>query len=612
MADVPTLTAEESKTIRDNVRAAWEKQFPGTEVPRSLLATERRIQSMQLAERQFSGLLVALWVEPDQAAQLAVAGGEAPEDLHLTLAYLADMSDADEVTFARIVTALADVAALESTIEGAIGGAGCFYASDSSDGRDVYYAVPDVPGIDFFRERVLRALGSAGQFGVSTDHAWIPHITLAYGSEGADVPMPPKIDLSFTGLTIVASERRITIPFWTSGEGVDYAGAFSRDDLAVPVDYYAERTTLKPVTGRGTNAWRFSSRCNFATGDDWIQVLPVPGTYSHAIFGTLDFDDQTYDQILSNFRSGVYAQTLPVNAEHDLGSSGAIGWVTDMRRGSDGSIEVRTDWNERGRALLDQDRFRYVSAELFKQWQDPVTGQWIDNVFTGFAICVRPHFKTDVLRPLAASEVGAFHAGETGKEKVGMGNQNAENQTPPAGAAVQLSEQELAEFRAFRDAGGAGKITELSEQVSKLNERNTALEADARKKRFTDIARGRSEGSDGTPWQGDVEQHVAMLTDLAGAFGDESDQVNRYIAQQTAQATAFAEATKPLMQASGTSKGGDTAQTAWDQVEAKAKALCEANPKLTIEQARVQVFSQNPELRNQYRAENRSVTTLED
>jgi hypothetical protein len=600
MANQPSLSTSDIQTMRDQVRVAWETAFPDTEVPRSLLATDRAIESVVLAERQFTGLLVALWVDPEQAVQLAVPGGEAPESLHLTLAYVADSADADDVTFARIVTALADVAALQSLISGKVGGAGCFYGSDSSDGRDVYYAVPDVPDLDFFREQVVRAMGQAGVFVGGGDHAYTPHITLAYGGAGADIPMPPRIDLTFTGLTIVAGERRITIPFWQS-QGVEYLGAFPES-----LDYYAEKAQLKPQSGRASDSWRFSSRRTFAAGDQWIQVLPPPGTYHHTLYGTLDFTGQKYDQILANFHAGVYAQTLPVNAEHDLMTSGAVGWVTDMRRGPDGSIEVRTDWNERGRALIDQDQFRYVSAEWFNRWQDPVSGQWIDNVFSGFAICKRPHFKTDVLRPLAASEVEAFRAGEPGKEMNGMTNA-AETQTPPVDAAIHLSEQELADFRAFREAGGTAKLTELSEAVTKLQDDKKALETDARRKRFTDIARGRAEGADGVAWSGQVEDHVAMLTDLATAFGDDSEQVTRYISTQTAQATAFAEATKPLMQASGTSRGGDEAQDAWSQIDAKAKALREQKPELTIEQARVQVLSQNPELRIQYRAESRPV-----
>lgn len=608
MAEAPTLNPEDAKTVRDNVSAAWEKLFPGVAVPRSLMATERSITAVKLAERQFSGMLIALWLDPEQAAQLVVPGGEPAESLHLTLAYVPEKADVDDVTFSRAVTALADVAAIEQVIEGKVGGAGCFYASDSSDGRDVYYAVPDVPYLDYFRERVVRALGAAGLFIGDSEHAWTPHIALFYGGEGADIPMPPKIDLQFAGITIVAGDRKVEIPFWQPGEGVDYAGAFPES----PIAYYAERAKVHQKRGKAADAWRFASPRTFAVGDDWIQVLPPPGTYHHVIFGTLDFNDAKYDDIITNFRDAVYSQTLPVNAEHDLMTSGAIGWVTDMRRGADGSIEVLTEWNERGRALLDDDRFRYVSAELWDCWQDPVSGRLIENVFSGFAICTSPHFKTDVLRPLAASEVEAFRAGESGKEKVGMGNQNAEIQTPPAGAAVQLSEQELADFRAFREAGGAGKLSALSEQVEKLNERNGALEADARRKRFTDIARGRAEGADGIAWHGDVEGHVAMLTDLAQAFGDESEQVTRYIDQQTAQATAFAEAVKPLMQAEGTNRGGDSAQTAWDEVEVKAKALREAEPTMTIEQARVRVLNENPELRNRNRAESRSAITLED
>ncbi len=54
------------------------------------------------------------------------------------------------------------------------------------------------------------------------------------------------------------------------------------------------------------------------------------------------------------------------------------------------------------------DRFRYVSAEFFDSWQDPVTGDWHDDVAFGMAICTNPHFKETVLRPLGPARRGQF------------------------------------------------------------------------------------------------------------------------------------------------------------------------------------------------------------
>jgi 2'-5' RNA ligase len=598
MPDFPELSDTELATAKERIRAAWLREYPDADLPESFSLSERGITAITLAEGSYSGLLVALWLDPVQAAQLVVPGGEAADQLHVTLCYCADMANTDDVTLARIVASLADVAATYTDMGGKVGGFGRFYAGESSDGQDVFYAAPDMPGLDYFREAVLRALGSVYVYTGDSEHSYVPHITLSYLPAKAKTPAnPPAIDLTFSAITVVAGERRIDIPFWQPSEGTEYVGMYDN-----AYAYYAEKAAIKPAKGKVRETWRFSSRVSLAEPAEWIQWLPAPGTYHHARWGELRFTPEKLERLVQHFHEGVYGQELPVDIDHELKLSGAVGYITDMRLAQAGGIEVKVNWTDRGTLLLAEDRFKYVSADYFEEWQSPVTGEWIPDVPAGMAICTHPHFKTDVLRPLAASEIESLHFGEARKESIGM--TEAEKKTPPADA-VQFSEDEIREFRAFKEQGGLEKLTELNQVNEKLSTDVAGLQADARKKRFTDLALGRGNSGDGAAWQGGADKHVPFLTKLAEKFGDDSEEVAEYIDMQKSQATAFAEAMKPLLTATGTSRGGDEAGSALGLIEAEAAKLMEADSKLTREQAIDKVYSSNPKLKEAYRAERR-------
>ncbi len=613
MANAPELTTTDRDTITEQVRAAYQRLYPTRSLPATLQASERMpahrgITGITLAEgAAYGGMLVALWLDPSQAAQLAIEGGESADQLHVTLCYCPEMAATDDVTFARVVASLADVAAVYTEVTGKVGGFGRFFAGGSSEGRDVFYASPDIPRLDYLREAVVRALGNVMVYSGSNEHSYVPHITLAYLAPKAKTPAnPPAIDLVFSGLTVIAGDRRVDIPFQHSDD-VQYLGMFDN-----AYAYYAEKASARPAKGKANETWRFSSRMAFLEPSEWIQWLPGPGTYHHSLWGELKFTPDKLERFVQNFQSGVYGQQLPVDIDHELKLSGAVGYITDMRVGNKGAVEVKVDWNDRGKTVLAEDRFKYVSADYFEEWQDPVSGSWIRDVPAGMAITTHPHFKTDVLRPLAASEIDSSQQfGESRKETIGMSE--AENKTPPAAEAVKLnlSEADIAEFRAFKEQGGLAKFTALVEQNQKLTTDVSALQADARKKRFTDIVRGRAEGSDGAQWRGDVDRHVAHMTQLAEAFGDESQVLKDYIADRTADALAFAEAAKTLTKPIGISRGGDHVGTAWEQIDAKAKEYAEAN-NVTIEQARVKVMESNPDLMRQYTSERRVVRTEEE
>lgn len=537
-----TLSDDDRTAILAQIRAAMGR---GVRIPNEQLPT-----ALQLAEGSYTGLLVALWLDEATAQAIAQPGGEPAENLHITLAIVPDMADADDLTFARIVAAVDNEAAWTPPLTGTIGGHGRFFGGEDGD---VIYAAPDVPGLTELRQRVVTALTyNPTNTRPSDEHGFTPHITLAYVPTGAEMtPELPELNLRFSSVVVVAGSRRIVIPLRGEPDGMVYAE---------PTEAHVGVRLIKPRT--------------FSTASEWVQFLPTPGTYTHAAFGQLDFSPEKYAAIVENFSANVYGQDLPINVEHDYKAAGAVGWIREMRLSDDGSIEVRPEWNDRGRSLIDEDRFRYVSAEIYDQWQDPVTGAFHDNVAVGMALCVRPHFKSDVLRPLAASETGASDAGQSRQEGIGV-PEDAKNQPSAASPAVTLSEAEVREYRELKPKYEA-TVTELAEArttIAAQEGRISSLETAQRTARFTALVKG----ADGGPrWFGDVADHVAMLTDLAASFGEDSEQVTRYIATNTKYATSVADA--GLFSAKGTGEGGETTgKTAWDQVQEKARVYAEAN-----------------------------------
>lgn len=545
MAD--DLSTESFDALRQRVRQA----FGLSDAPRSF------------AERQHDGFLVALWLDPETAAQLAVDGGESAADLHVTLCYVPDAAALGDLGVARALIAVERAVSYEPALAGRVAGYGRFTASETSDGQDVFWAAVDIPRLADMRQYVVNELCAVGAKPATT-HGYTPHVTLAYLGTGAANPVDtvPALDLRFAAVTVMVADKRYDLPL-----SPDVAMFAVKDDREALHVYQA---------------------ATFAEPPEWSPFLPVPGVYEHPVYGTLDYTAATYQRIVDQFKAGVYQDKLPVNAEHDPYASGAVGWITDMRIADSGAIEARVEWNDRGTRLIEGDRYLYVSAELMPTWADPVDPDTVyQDVAVGLALTTHPYFKERVLPPLAANEAVLT------RQEVVMSDKDAQTkQTPPAREpAVQLSEAEIQAFRQFQEAGGLTAFTELKTRAEAAETRVGNLEADGRRKRFTDVVMGRAEGSDGARWFGEVEPHVTHLVKLADAFGDDSDEVKHYQAVNTAHATQLAES--DLFRPIGTGQGGDVGGPL-AAVEAQARQFREADSTLTPEQAYARALAANP------------------
>lgn len=357
------------------------------------------------------------------------------------------------------------------------------------------------------------------------------------------------------------------------------------------------------ICATGGSSRLFLEVRSFVDAPDWLPVLPKPGTYKHPVYGEIKITRGRNERFVDNFNSGVYQERIPIDGEHLTKESGALGWITQLRLNEDGSADARAEWNDRGRTMLSEDRFAYVSPEWFDKWTDPVDGTVHKDVLIGAALVTRPFFKEKALRSIAQAVEGALLMAEPGSadltplspEQEGedtMGDKNEQ-------AQVQMSEEVARKFAELE--------TQLKDTQSKLasetearqraetdakaaGERITAMETAARRKRFEDVVLGRVEG--GRRFFGEAPKHVDFLMKLAEAFGEDSEEVKHYIAEKQAQAEQLAESA--LLQTKGSSAPAGT--SALGKIQARAKALREADPNLTEAQAIDRAARENPSL----------------
>lgn len=161
-----------------------------------------------------TGMMLALLLDAETAAQLALPGGEPANDLHITLAYLGDIEDKDfsdgryrphtePVMIQRVLKAVTSAAA---PLVGKVGGVGCF----STPMQMPVIATVDVPGLAELRHELVTALDQANYY-VAYDHGYTPHITLDYVQPGDPVTLKflPALPLTFDVVWLCVGGERI-------------------------------------------------------------------------------------------------------------------------------------------------------------------------------------------------------------------------------------------------------------------------------------------------------------------------------------------------------------------------------------------------------------------
>lgn len=361
----------------------------------------------------------------------------------------------------------------------------------------------------------------------------------------------------------------------------------------------------------GAGARLFLEVRSFVEAPEWLPILPKPGTYKHPVYGEVKITRARNERFVKNLNKGIYQENgVPIDAEHETKVSGALGWIREMRLNDDGSADGRVEWTERGKTMLEEDRFRYVSPEWFDSWTDPVDGTEYKDVLIGAALVTRPFFKDKALRSIAQASEGSLLMAEPGSADLtpltptiregvkDMGDKDSKTQ--PQDTPLQMSEEvarQFAELKAMLAEEKAARERAEAE-AKKATERIAAMETDARRKRFEDIVLGRQEGT--RRFFGDAVKHVSFLMKLSDAFGEDSEEVKQYIEDKRAEAERLA--TSDAFKVYGSSGPGPKSAEA--ELEALARKRAEDSAgKLTYAQAYTEVVSEHPELYRKYLSE---------
>ncbi len=161
-----------------------------------------------------TGTMVALHLPREIAEQVAIPGGESPESMHVTVAYLGKNLTEEQKSCA--LAAVRRISQKSGPIKATLGGVGRFSASHTSEGKDVIYLSVDSPDLTRIRPQLLEELAADG-IEPSNAHGYVPHVTLAYVPTTARTPIKrfPPLAFEFPCLSLTVADEKMLLPFTT-------------------------------------------------------------------------------------------------------------------------------------------------------------------------------------------------------------------------------------------------------------------------------------------------------------------------------------------------------------------------------------------------------------
>ena len=180
-----------------------------------------------------TGVMAALFLPPEAAAEIAVPGGEPAERLHITLAFISDdvkqtpaVESEKGWDWPDLSEAVAKAVEGWGPFEGTITGGGHF-AENEETGEVPWWAHADVPQLHMFVAELQSALLVKDVKFNPNEHGWTPHITLKYATDGEDVPLPDEpVEVRFDHVVITMGKSREEVPL--TGPSAKKAAAASR------------------------------------------------------------------------------------------------------------------------------------------------------------------------------------------------------------------------------------------------------------------------------------------------------------------------------------------------------------------------------------------------
>lgn len=218
------MSGEQMSSVRERLAREWAPTLGWRPRPSK--------PPVEVADAPETGVMVALFLDPAITGDLALPGGEAPEQLHVTIVYLGDVAQVGERRD-ELAALVQEWASTQAALSGEVSGVGLFSAGPTP----ITYASADLPALPDARQRLVQVLTQAG-FEVPNTHGYTPHITLAYADRReANVRALP---LWFEGCVLAWAGERIGCPFGapiSPPEPVDLMGEPAQGQAVAPSEH---------------------------------------------------------------------------------------------------------------------------------------------------------------------------------------------------------------------------------------------------------------------------------------------------------------------------------------------------------------------------------------
>lgn len=174
----------------------------------------------------------------------------------------------------------------------------------------------------------------------------------------------------------------------------------------------------------------------------WIPIFKVGKVANRMVNGEQrNITKEELEQIYSNFKNKVLKnRDLPIVETH-FGSETAYGWIKDLKIEGD-YLYALIDWNEDGKKIIKDKKYRYLSPEILKGWIDE-EGKEYSNVLFRVVLTNSPALN---LPPLELNSMNLY-----AYSIVNSDDSNGEIEVIPVSAVDSEEEPEEKEEFAYTD-----------------------------------------------------------------------------------------------------------------------------------------------------------------
>jgi phage I-like protein len=221
-----------------------------------------------------------------------------------------------------------------------------------------------------------------------------------------------------------------------------------------------------------------------------LHVVPT-GKWQHPAYGEMEITTADIKEFVQNFKDKV-RRDIPITAGHDNGMNGgelpAIGWFREVYDRGVNGLWAYVEWTEDGAKLLQEGAYKYFSPEFYEEYEDPETRQVYHNVLVGGALTNKPYFKELEAPVLAFSEPGIMNQFNDPMDIKTVAVKKVEDLSADEKTFLrehkeQLSAEQQSAFKSvFDEAGGETDEQKAEREAKEAEDKAAAKQDEADKK----------------------------------------------------------------------------------------------------------------------------------